>query len=181
MRHKRKVEHATSVKDINISVEPRPDRFGVADFTAKPVFSVFDYGTIVPPVPLDNSTITLMGGFNFEKGVGWDYSMFGKSDLTCYVQPIEFISRNSLPASSSVWKRVERKEITLQDLGLPAAFKQGDEIPKHLKPILDYSTKFEPEDRYLSPQQAQRLMGMSDSDFARINETTRKASNLMTV
>jgi len=88
---------------------------------------------------------------------------------------IEFISRNSLPESSSVWKRIKSGQLTLEELGLPPDFKPGDEIPDELKPILDYSTKFEPDDRYLKPSEAQALMNISDEDFSRINESTRNA------
>lgn len=225
----RKVEHATSVKEIGIIKEPTRKEFGVADFTFRPVFSVFDYGTIQPAVPLDNSTICLMQGFNFEtlrqEGVDshyiglvteegdlisakqavmqkiapwttrvkmahrvmpefkegkWDYSMFGGDRARNYVQPIEFISRNELPEASSVWKRVAKGQTTMEDLGLPADFKPGDDIPSELKPILDYSTKFEPDDRYLTPAQAQQLMGIGDAEFAAINASTTQASNLMT-
>ncbi|MCP6727600.1 MAG: hypothetical protein KJI69_06335, partial [Patescibacteria group bacterium] len=56
----------------------------------------------------------------------------------------------------------------------------GDKIPDHLKPILDYSTKFEPDDRYLSPMQAQALMNITNEEFARINNSTRNVSNIMT-
>ena len=227
--YKRTVRGATSVKEIGVLQEPTNHEYGVADFKARPVFSVFDYGTINPPVPLDNSTITLMGGLNFEllrergieshymslvtnggepisareaitRGIAptttrvkfanrlmpqfhneqWDYGMFGQDNITCYVQPIEFISRNRLPESSSVWRRVERGELSLQDLGLPADFKKGDEIPAELKPILDYSTKFEPDDVYMNAEKAQELLNISGEDFATINQTTRDASNIMT-
>jgi phosphoribosylaminoimidazole-succinocarboxamide synthase len=106
--------------------------------------------------------------------------MFGGSQSQCYVQPIEFISRNGLPKESSVWKRVAKGQVSLTDLGLPADFKQGDEVPASLKPILDYSTKFEKGDRYLSPEQTRQLMGISQERFDGINGTTRKASNIMT-
>lgn len=56
----------TSVKTMGVVAERTPVRPGVVDFTVRPVFSVFDYGTIEPPVPLDNSTITLMAAVNFE-------------------------------------------------------------------------------------------------------------------
>lgn len=229
MNYTREIDHDTSVKSISVIKEPTNRDFGVADFRCRLVFSVFDYGTISPPIPLDNSTINLMMGFNFELlreyGIDshymslvtdegeeisareaisrriapttarvqfanrlmpefnngkWDYSMFGQSDLTCYVQPIEFISRNVLPEASSVWKRVEKGEMTLENLGLPVDFKRGDEIPENLRPILDYSTKFEPDDRYISQREAQTLMNISDEDFAKINNSTRRASNVLT-
>ena len=175
MDYVKKIEHATSVKNIGLLVVPTHLNHGCGDFSYQPVFSVFDFGTIKPPVPLDNSTICLMQGFNFEllrnQGIEshyeclvtdqgeeisakeaiarkiaptiarvkfvnriqpefengrWDYSMFQEPEYSNYILPIEFISRNELPASSSVWKRVKRREITLQDLGLPKDFKQGD-------------------------------------------------------
>lgn len=225
----RTVDHATSVKKIRIIEEPTQTKSGMADFEYNPVFSVFDIGTIMPPVLLDNSTICLMAGYNFEllkgegieshyiglvnndqlitadeaiknkehpaamrvhfvnrikpdfiEGKGWDYSKFRGQEANNYVQPMEFISRNDLPSSSSVWGRVERGEITLQDLGLPEGFVKGDPVPDGLKPILDYSTKFEPDDVYHPASKVQNMLGISPARFAGINNTTRKASNLMT-
>ena len=223
------VEHQTSVKRIGVIEEPNHRSFGEADFKYRKVFSVFDYGTIFPPVPLDNSTICLMGGFNFEllreagvashylglvddngrlvsakqavsEGIApetmrvqfanrlmptfakgkWDYSGFKDGEVQCYVHPMEFIVRNALPEASSVWKRVARGEISMQGLGLPADFKQGDIIPEHLRPILDYSTKFEPEDRYVSAEQAKQLLGLTAKRFNHINSRNRRASKVMT-
>ncbi len=231
MTYLRTIEHATSVKKISIIREPTATEYGIADFEFRPVFSVFDYGTIEPPVPLDNSTVNLMLGFNFEilkehgveshyfslvtkegeeisakdavlrgiaptiarfkyvnrvmpefiEGEGrWDYSMFENPENNNYVHPIEFISRNDLPEASSVWKRVRKGTLTLKDLGLPEDFKQGDSVPANLIPLLDYSTKFEPDDRYLTPGQAKQLLGISDERFSGINATTIKASKEMT-
>jgi phosphoribosylaminoimidazole-succinocarboxamide synthase len=229
VRYVDRVEHGTSVKTIDIIRRPTPTHFGVSDFSYRPVFSVFDYGTIEPPVPLDNSTVCLMQAFNFEllarqdldnhslglvtpngelisareairrrvaptitrvqfvnrimpthHGGRWDYSMFRSPADNNHVHPIEFISRNELPESSSVWGRIERGELELVDLGLPADFRTGDPVPDHLKPILDYSTKFEPEDRYLSPEQARDILGIDQRRFDEINDMTRHASKVMT-
>lgn len=223
------LDHPTSVKEQIIQEEPTKIATGIADFRAKQVYSVFDIGTITPVVPLDNSTITLMGGFNFEllkekgieshyiglvdkdgrqisakdaiaKGISpnimrikyanridpvhrdgkWDYSMFVNPDINNYVQPIEFITRNGLPPESSVWKRIKRGKVTLEDFGLPSTFKPGDEIPPELVPLLDYSTKFEPDDRYLRPEEARRLMSMAPDRFATLGDKSKRTSNLFT-
>ena len=228
--YERVIEKATSVKTIKIIREPTPRAAGIADFTYRPVFSVFDIGTIIPPVPLDNTTVCLMVGFNFElleeEGVEsthyfgvldsdeklisareamqkghkpdtmrvqfvhriqpefregqWDYSKFKNPTETSYVLPLEFISRNELPKESSIWKRIERGELTLADLGLPEGFKKGDVLPHGKRPLLDYSTKFEPDDRYISARQAREILNMDDGTFEKLNETTRKASWTMT-
>src|SRR5436309_12846800 len=62
-----RIHHPTSVKTIFVVQRPTESEPGIADFRFNPVFSVFDYGTLQPPVPLDNSTIALMAAFNFER------------------------------------------------------------------------------------------------------------------
>jgi len=222
------VKHDTSVKQINIIEAPTDYSAGEADFKALKVFSVFDVGRMEPTEPLDNSTITLMAGYNFEllreHGINshylglvtedgqlvdtkycikngitpdklrlqfvnrmkpvfidgdWDYSMFKDPTVNNYVQPMEFIQRNSLPAASSLWGRIERGEVSLSDFGLPN-LKPGDAVPEELIPLLDYSTKFEPEDRYVRASEAQRLLGVSDERFTQIKDTLRKTSIIMT-
>ncbi|MCL6650211.1 MAG: hypothetical protein K6U89_18015 [Chloroflexi bacterium] len=220
-----RIAHPTSVKTILIVERPTKEQPGIADFRFNPVFSVFDYGTLKPPVPLDNSTVALMAAFNFERlheeGIashylgmvyqgqvlsareaigsriapdtlrvrlvnrllpnhtpsGWDYSVFADPPSRHFVVPVEFNSRVTIPASSSVWKRVERGEITLADLGLPPTLKPGDALPHH---VLDYSTKYEPEDRYLRGEEARALAHFSPERWARINATTRRVSEIMT-
>lgn len=216
-----------SVKEIKLIKEYDNKNPGLADFCYRYVFSVFDYGTIIPPIPLDNSTICMMAGFNFEllkengidshyqglvqkenrqvisaktaiqnrivldtmrvmlvhklmpeyKNGAWNYSQFKDNKINNYVQPIEFISRVQLPESASVWKRIKKREITLKELGLSENLKPGDKLETAM---LDYSTKFEHEDRYLSPSEAQNIMGINSERFDRINNTTRKASKIMT-
>src|SRR4051794_927794 len=199
-----KIHHPTSVKTIFVVQRPTDQEPGIADFRFNPVFSVFDYGTLQPPIPLDNSTVALMAGYNFERlreagieshylglvsdgtmlsaaaaihqgvapdtlrvrlvnrllpthtAAGWDYSLFQSPPSNNFVVPIEFISRVKIGANSSVWKRVDRGELTLGDLGLPPDIRPGDPLPNH---VLDYSTKYEPEDRYLSAESARQLTG----------------------
>lgn len=229
MKYIREIKKATSVKRIRVIEEPTESSPGLADFTYRPVFSVFDYGTIVPPIELDNSSVCLMAGYNFEllneNGIEnhylglvtnegelitakeavrrkiapvtmrlqfvnrlmpefadgeWSYQMFENPPKNNYVLPMEFISRNSLPENSSIWGRIKEGSLTLKELGLPSDFKPGYEVPGELKPILDYSTKFEPEDRYLNLEEAQEVLRIDQGRFSEINRKTRDASNLMT-
>jgi phosphoribosylaminoimidazole-succinocarboxamide synthase len=108
---------------------------------------------------------------------GWDYSVFRNPPSRHFVVPIEFISRVAMPASSSVWKRVSRGEISLADLGLPETIRPGEPLPHH---VLDYSTKYEPEDRYVRGDEARALAGFSSERWARIDATTRRTSELLT-
>jgi phosphoribosylaminoimidazole-succinocarboxamide synthase len=220
-----KIHHPTSVKTIFVVQRPTETEPGIADFRFNPVFSVFDYGTLEPPVPLDNSTIAMMAAFNFERlreagleshylglvhegeaisaatairlsltpdtvrvwlvnrllpihgAARWNYTVFQTPPSNHFVVPIEFISRVRIGANSSVWKRVSRGEITLADLGLPPNIQPGDPLPNH---VLDYSTKYEPEDRYVSAEHARQITGFPPERWARINQTTAEASRLMT-
>jgi phosphoribosylaminoimidazole-succinocarboxamide synthase len=220
-----KIHHPTSVKTIFVVRRPTQLEPGIADFRFNPVFSVFDFGTLEPPVPLENSTIALMAAYNFERlreagieshyvgmvhqgeaisaaeairrGVapdtlrvrlvnrllpthtasGWNYSVFHAPPTNHFVVPIEFISRVKIGANSSVWKRVARGEVSLAELGLPADIRPGDPLPRH---VLDYSTKYEPEDRYVSAEGAREITGFPPERWAKINQTTAEASRLMT-
>jgi phosphoribosylaminoimidazole-succinocarboxamide synthase len=213
------------VKTILVVQRPTDSSPGIADFQFNPVFSVFDYGTLQPPVPLDNSTIALMAAYNFEllreagveshyiglvkdgevlsaaaairqsvapdtirvhlvnrllpshTAAGWDYSVFHSPASSHFVVPIEFISRVKIGANSSVWKRVSRGDLTLANLGLEPDTRPGDPLPHH---VLDYSTKYEPEDRYVSAEAARQLTGFSTERWAKINQSTAEASRLMT-
>jgi phosphoribosylaminoimidazole-succinocarboxamide synthase len=220
-----RIAHPTSVKTIYVVQRPTETEPGIADFKFNPVFSVFDYGTLPPPVPLDNSTVALMAAYNFERlrereipshylsmvhegqpisareaiarglapdtlrvrlvqrllprhtASGWDYSVFESPPSRHFVVPIEFITRVALPAHSSVWKRIERGELSPADLGLPETIRPGEPLPHH---VLDYSTKYEPEDRYLRGEEARALTHFASERWARINTTTQRASELMT-
>jgi phosphoribosylaminoimidazole-succinocarboxamide synthase len=213
------------VKTIFVVKRPTETEPGIADFRFNPVFSVFDFGTLQPPVPLDNSTIALMAAYNFERlreaGIeshyvamvyegeaipaaeairrrvapdtlrvrlvnrllpshtpgGWDYSVFHAPPSSHFVVPIEFISRVKIGANSSVWKRVARGEVSLTELGLPADIQPGDPLPRH---ALDFSTKYEPEDRYVSAEGAREITGFAPERWAKINRTTAEVSRLMT-
>jgi len=229
IKYVHKIAHATSVKEISVVKLADNKNHGIADFKYKPVFSVFDIGTINPPIELDNTTINIMQAYNFEllkeynidshyiglidhneniisakeaienktktdlcrvKLVNrimpdytnnkWDYSKFKNLEYNNYVLPLEFISRNSLPSSSSVWLRVKNKELNLKELGLEDNFKIGDKVPEAKQPILDYSTKFEPDDRYINKDEAKNILGIDDKNFNYINETTKKISKIMT-
>ncbi len=99
-------------------------------------------------------------------GKGYDYSVFLNQKAN-YLIPIEVIYRNSLPEGSSVFKRLEKGEITPQDIGLNFYPKPGEKLKK---PMLDFSTKLEDLDRYMRPDEAKRISGLSDKEFERLKD-----------
>jgi len=93
-----------------------------------------------------------------------------------FLIPLEIIYRNSLPSGSSVFKRLERGEITPQDLGL-----SGMPVPnqKPEKPILDVSTKLEITDRYMKWDEAKKISGLSNDELIELKELTVTVNNII--
>ena len=106
----------------------------------------------------------------------YDYSIF-TPNLRTFLIPLEFIYRNSLPRGSSVFKRLEREELTTADLGLDHNPGAGEILPW---PFLDVSTKLEERDRYLTWKGAQDLAGLTDSEVEEIKMVLLKGNLIIT-
>lgn len=94
----------------------------------------------------------------------YDYSVFTPS-LKNYLIPLEIIYRNGLPEGSSIFKRLEKGLITIEDLGLDHHPKPGEHLSK---PIFDVSTKLEERDRYITWSEAQKIAGLTDDEVKEI-------------
>lgn len=97
----------------------------------------------------------------------FDYSAFPHEDG--FVVPLEYIVRFGITSASSVY----RKYVALdeggrrafeQELGVSGALEAWQYLDK---PISDFTTKFEPEDRMLSKQEAIVTSGLSGEGFLR--------------
>jgi phosphoribosylaminoimidazole-succinocarboxamide synthase len=93
-----------------------------------------------------------------------------------YLVPLEVIYRNYLPEGSSVFARLERGELNLEDLGLKEFPKPGEMLEN---PLIDFSTKLEDGDRYLSSEEARRISGLGER-FEEIVEITQKVNGIIT-
>jgi len=106
----------------------------------------------------------------------YDYSAY-KPELKNFLIPLEIIYRNGLPEGSSVFKRLEKGLVTLEDLGLDHYPKPGERLAK---PIFDVSTKFEESDRYLSWREAQQLTGLTDNELEEVKAILLKVDETIT-
>ncbi|MCB1228259.1 MAG: hypothetical protein KDK99_20805 [Verrucomicrobiales bacterium] len=102
----------------------------------------------------------LMGGFVF------DYAQFHQSDT--YVIPLEYIVRFGVTSGSSILKKYDAlseaaRRSYEQELGLC-----GPMVPWSMlqPPIFDLTSKYEPEDRNVSRQEALLMSGLSGQAFA---------------
>jgi phosphoribosylaminoimidazole-succinocarboxamide synthase len=106
---------------------------------------------------------------------GYDYSAF-KWLKGNFLIPLEVIYRNVLPEGSSVFRRLERGEITLEQLGLKKPPLAGEVLER---PLLDVSTKLEGKDRYLSWDEAMEISGLSIEEIERVKEIVLKVSKII--
>jgi len=102
------------------------------------------------------------------KGKNYDYTPLKKQEAN-FLIPIEIIYRNSLPASSSVFKRLKSGQLQLEDIGLDEMPEPGQKLDP---PILDVSTKLEMTDRYISWKEAQKICTLSKEELHKIKQLT---------
>lgn len=106
---------------------------------------------------------------------GYDYRVF-KNVRGNVLLPLEVIYRRALPPGSSVHRRIVRGDLSWEDLGLSGP-PESERLPH---PVLDFSTKLEPLDRYLSPDEAREISGLTDEEFARLQELALALAELIT-
>lgn len=106
----------------------------------------------------------------------YDYSVF-VPELVNFLIPLEVIYRNGLPSGSSIFRRLKKGEITLEDLGLDHYPKPGERLEK---PILDVSTKLEEKDRYITWREAQKICGLSEEEVEIIKTTVLRVNEIIT-
>lgn len=95
----------------------------------------------------------------------------------CRLIPLQVVCRNVLPPGASVFRRLEAGTITLAQVGLDEAPVPGQKLAK---PFVEFSTKLEEIDRYISNDEAQQIAGLSDGQFAEVQELTLRINEVVT-
>jgi phosphoribosylaminoimidazole-succinocarboxamide synthase len=114
------------------------------------------------------------------KAGSYDYSIFqmlAKNGEGNFLLPLEIIYRNGLPEGSSIFKRLEKGEVSLEDLGLEHHPKPGEKLKK---PIFDASTKLEEKDRYITWLEAKRISGLTDEEIDEVKNRLIRVNNIIT-
>lgn len=98
----------------------------------------------------------------------WDYSGFSGADK--YVIPLENIVRLGITPGSSIYKKYVRmgekeRQVYLDQLGIRESLSPWTMFSA---PVVDFTTKYEPEDRNLSLQEALYISGRSGESFRNI-------------
>jgi len=104
-----------------------------------------------------------------------NYSIFKKLKGN-FLIPLEIIYRNSIPEGSSLPGRIERGEAKPEDFGL-SKVEAGMRLER---PIIDFSTKLEDVDRYLSHAEAKEISGLTDNEFEALKELVTRVDEIIT-
>ena len=106
----------------------------------------------------------------------YDYSCYQR-EKGGFLIPLEVIYRNFLPEGSSVFRRLQNREITPEHLGLDCMPIPGQKLDPS---FMDVSTKLEITDRYLSWDESQRISGLSDDEIFELKDLTNTIETLIT-
>ena len=89
---------------------------------------------------------------------GYDYGAFHEAGGENYLVPLEVVFRNTVPIGSSLRSRRDPSEFDL-------SFDEWPDDPVDLpEPVVEFSTKYEEQDRYLTHEEADRIAGRADID-----------------
>jgi len=97
----------------------------------------------------------------------WDYTIFQNPKYKNFLVPLECIFRFGVPKGSSLMKRVKIPGYP-QSLGLKEEPKEGDWLPR---PVVEFSTKHEPKDRYIDLTEAFNISGLEPEHFSSLAES----------
>ncbi|MFH0835647.1 MAG: phosphoribosylaminoimidazolesuccinocarboxamide synthase [Candidatus Micrarchaeota archaeon] len=187
-----------SAKNVLIETEPTASKMGRGVFEFKDDYSVFDYGAMPDTIPGKAESLARLSAFNLreisKQGVKTHFVSFiepNKIEVEMvrviqpvelnegevnYLIPLEVIFRNSLPAGSSVFRRVKNGEASWSDFGFDREPTAGERLTE---PLIDFSTKLEVTDRYLTHGQAQELARLDDGQFARLEQVALKVNEFV--
>lgn len=98
----------------------------------------------------------------------WNYNHL-HTGMINFLVPLECVFRFGLPAGSSLLERLEQMPDYHEQLGLSSKPKGGATLSR---PVVEYSSKLEPADRYLPYEWALNVSGLSNEDFVTITHYT---------
>lgn len=190
-----------STKSPTVIREPAQDTEGIGIFEFTDDYSVFHYGKMPDRIPGKGEALCRMAVANFEMlenhGIETHFRRFlppnrieirllrildpARGELyqnarNCLV-PLQVIFRNSLPPGSSVFRRLADNEISPAHLGLSRPPRPGDTLPR---PIIEFTTKLEEIDRFVSEAEAQHLACLTTSQMVRLKALATEIDDLLT-
>ena len=108
----------------------------------------------------------------FQEGGGYDYDAYHRAAGENYLVPLEIVFRNRVGVGSSLRSRTEPA-----DHGLDLAAWPDDEVVLET-PIVEFSTKYEEQDRYLDRTEADDIAG--EASVEELAAVAREVNDLVT-
>lgn len=102
---------------------------------------------------------------------GYDYDAYHDAAGENYLVPLEIVFRNTVPVGSSLRKRSDPADHGLDRETWP------DEVVDLPEPVVEFSTKYEEQDRYLSRAEADRIAGRAT--VADLESVARDVNDLL--
>ena len=133
---------------------------------------VTDLGALDEPPREMAISLTQVPDLPFEDGA-YDYDAYHEAAGENYLIPLEIVFRNSIPPGSSLRRRADPSEYGL-DLDGDTWPEESTELPE---PAIEFSTKFEAQDRYLSREEAAEIAGRAD--IGRLEELALAVNHLL--
>jgi phosphoribosylaminoimidazole-succinocarboxamide synthase len=96
-----------------------------------------------------------------------------RSQVSFFI-PLEIVCRHY--AAGSLMDRLATGEIKPSRLGMDRAPKKGEKLPK---PFIEFTTKLEETDRPLSDDEAQKLSGLTEREFAALKQAVLDVDGLI--
>lgn len=190
-----------TAKKLSVIEEPGATTPGIGQFLFTDSYSVFDYGVMPDELPGKGEAMCQMAAYNlrllethgvpthFRQSVARNRIEFDllnvydpavrpiPPDSRAYFIPLQIVFRNSLPAGASLLKRLHSGEATLKDLGWTRIPEPGEPLDK---PLIEYMTKLENLDRFISKSYAQQLSSLTASQLDRIEELVLRSNQILT-
>ncbi len=108
----------------------------------------------------------------FDEREGYDYGAYHEAAGSNYVVPLEVVFRNRVGAGSSLRSRTEPDEHGLDHGAWPEG---AVDLPEA---VVEFSTKYEAQDRYLDPTEADRIAGAAE--LAELEALAREVNRVVT-
>ncbi|WP_135853764.1 phosphoribosylaminoimidazolesuccinocarboxamide synthase [Halorussus salinus] len=106
------------------------------------------------------------------EGRDYDYDAYHDEAGDNYLIPLEVVFRNSVPVGSSLRRRTDPADHGLDFEEWPEGVVQLEE------PIVEFSTKYEEGDRYLTRREADRIAGLADIE--ELESVAREVNRVVT-
>ena len=116
-------------------------------------------------------SLTQVPDLPYEAG-SYDYDGYHEAAGENYLIPLEIVFRNSVPPGSSLRRRADPSEYGLDFETWP------DEAIELPRPAVEFSTKFEEQDRYLAREEAEQIVGRAELD--RLEELALAVNHVVT-